>query len=125
MKKLSWLIALLMGCNVVDGASNQTYLKNGSYFDANTTATSVLSITSSTYKTTSAVNGGVKRIIQNTGSSNAQFFFVVSDSTTVSPKNYLIGGEKWMETDYFGDIYWIAPAGITGSTVTVTTFTNK
>ncbi len=105
-------------------AINRTFQPYGFYYQAETPAESVVSVTSMSYSKSLAIERGLKRVIQNTGNYNLNYFFLEASSATTG-LSYLAPGEKWIEKDYFGDVYFGCPAGSTTTTLSIWAIQNK
>lgn len=124
MKRISLALTISMFfAGVLNAADNQVMRAAGSVFLASLSE-SVVTVSSSAVTTIAAVDLGVFRRLQDTGSSRVNMFNVLASSTT-SGISYLSAGEKYIDDLYFGDIYLLVPAGSASTTVSVTTFKNQ
>jgi hypothetical protein len=107
MKKLFFAVMFLGIAGVCYGAPNQAYLPQGGYYETNTAVNSIVTVSSTSFSTSTAVMNGVVRIFQNTGTGNLYFSFTGTGINT-SGVSYLSVGQFYIEDKYFGDIYFLS-----------------
>ena len=120
MKKLIAASLMFLSTSVF-AAPNQVWQSWGQYQDAGTANEGVVTVSSYTYTYRSAMAKGVERWYQNTGSVNINWCTQLT-STTTANQRYLAPGQTLMLDKYFGDLYFVTPAGQATSTLSYEMF---
>jgi hypothetical protein len=104
---LAVVVFLKMSVYAVD---NQVYTNYGTYYDVNTSSNMVVTVSTSTVYTLTAVGEGVQRIIYTSGSEDV--YQSKSSTNNVTTDGILLNpGTTYIEDRYFGDMYFQSTVG--------------
>ena len=120
-KVLGCLVLMLIMAGVASAADN-IYQFAGRNYLVTISSETVLTVSSSTVTTFNSTANLVYRGFQNTGTTNINYFYTLASSATAN-MSYLIGGEKMIDDQYSGAIYFKAPAGTASGTLAYRKFT--